>query len=301
MIRCLLQEIEKSPQALFSKRELCSLSEPDYEHLIKKKLLAYFRPAETDLERTARRCQHGCPLTIIQNEHGIEGVCLEHPEEDPVAIQEDELCRYSFSLPTFLELIRAANQLEGSLHLIDGDILYMGYKNYDRQRVGIVYVPNVGRDKLSQMLGIKRLCGEDDYLVVVNPFTKVEEIPLRTNLHQNKILQLSLADCLNTQTFEMPLDTIIAGIQKKDGKENTAIALDLSQFSDNKAAKHDFKQEMTQLANQGYIKYRSRGEATKAAKRIRERLNKSKYASIKLKQEKTNLRLCDGIQVIIKK
>lgn len=84
----------------------------------------------------------------------------------------------------------------------------------------------------------------------------------------------------------------------EEPKEVDVIEVDLSQFSENRKLKHDFKEEMTRLANQGYIKYSSQGEATKAAKRIRERLKKSKYASIKLKQEKTNLRLCDGIQVI---
>lgn len=95
MINYLLQEIEKSPHALFSKKELVALSQEDFGYLTGKKMILYFRSSENDMEKVGSlRCQHGCPLTLVEVEGGLEAVCLEHTEEDPVPIEEDDLYRY---------------------------------------------------------------------------------------------------------------------------------------------------------------------------------------------------------------
>ena len=61
------------------------------------------------------RCQHGCPLTVVQTEGGLEAVCLEHPEEDPIPIEKDDLNRYAFSVDMLLVQLRTANRIEGNL------------------------------------------------------------------------------------------------------------------------------------------------------------------------------------------
>jgi hypothetical protein len=105
VIKFLLQEIENSPNPLFTKKELLALSPKDFQDLTKRKILAYFRPSENDMEKVRLpRCQHGCPLTVVQVDGAFEAVCLEHPEEDPIPIEKDDLNRYAFSVDMLLIL-----------------------------------------------------------------------------------------------------------------------------------------------------------------------------------------------------
>ena len=76
------------------------------------------------------RCQHGCPLTVVQTEGGLEAVCLEHPEEDPMRIERDDLNRYAFSVDMLLFQLRTANRIDSDLHRINGGCFYVGYKPY---------------------------------------------------------------------------------------------------------------------------------------------------------------------------
>lgn len=70
------------------------------------------------------RCQHGCPLTVVQTGGGLKAVCLEHPEEDSISIEKDDLNRYAFSVGTLLVQLRTANRIEGDLHRINGGFFY---------------------------------------------------------------------------------------------------------------------------------------------------------------------------------
>ena len=129
MIKFLLQEIEKSPNPLFTKKELLSLSPKDFQDLTKKrKILVYFRPSENDMEKVRfPRCQHGCPLTVVQTGGGLKAVCLEHPEEDSISIEKDDLNRYAFSVGTLLVQLRTANRIEGDLHRINGGFFILNF------------------------------------------------------------------------------------------------------------------------------------------------------------------------------
>lgn len=176
MIKFLLQEIEKSPNPLFTKKELLSLSPKDFQDLTKRKILVYFRPSENDMEKVRLpRCQHGCPLTVVQTEGGLEAVCLEHPEEDPIPIEKDDLNRYAFSVDMLLVQLRTANRIEGDLHRINGGYFYVGYKTYSDNRVGFIFISKIGNEKLVKLSGLKHLCKDDDILVVLTPASKIED------------------------------------------------------------------------------------------------------------------------------
>lgn len=207
MINYLLQEIEKSPHALFTKKELVALSQRDFEYLTGKKVLTYFRPPENDMEKVGSlRCQHGCALTLVTVEGGLEGVCLNHPEEDPVPVEEDDLCRYAFSTETLLNNIRIANKLNGELHTIDGYCVYVGYKTYNARRTGFVFISQINDEQLIKSLGLKRLCEKDDILIILTPFSKIEDVAIKTNMRHDRIIQISLADSLDFQCFELSVE-----------------------------------------------------------------------------------------------
>jgi len=215
VIKFLLQEIEKNPNPLFTKKELLSLSPKDFQDLTKRKILVYFRPSENDMEKVRLpRCQHGCHLTVVQVEGGLEAVCLEHPEEDPIPIEKDDLNRYAFSTDMLLVQLRTANRIDGNLQRINGGYFYVGYKTYSDNRVGFIFISKIGNEKLVKLSGLKHLCGDDDILVVLTPASKIEDVPLKGRLYHDKIIQTSLASSLDPQTFELPIEKLVSGLLK---------------------------------------------------------------------------------------
>lgn len=215
MIKFLLQEIEKSPNPLFTKMELLSLSPKVFQDLTKRKILVYFRPSENDMEKVRLpRCQHGYPLTVVQVEGGFEAVCLEHREEDPIPIEKDDLNRYAFCVDMLLVQLRTANRIDGDLHRINGGYFYVGYKTYSDNRVGFIFISKIGNEKLVKLSGLKHLCKDDDILVVLTPASKIEEVPLKGRLRHEKIIQTSLVSSLDPQTFELPIEKLVSGLLK---------------------------------------------------------------------------------------
>jgi len=215
VIKFLLQEIERSPNPLFTKKELLSLSPKDFQDLTKRKILTYFRPSESDMEKVRLpRCQHGCPLTVVQVEGGLEAICLEHPEEDPIPIERDDFNRYAFSVDMLLVQLRTANRIEGNLHGINRGYFYVGYKTYSDNRVGFIFISKIGNEKLIKLSGLKHLCKDDDILVVLTPASKIEDVPLKGQLRHEKIVQTSLVSSLDPQTFELPIEKLVSGLLK---------------------------------------------------------------------------------------
>ena len=145
---------------------------------------------------------------------GLEAVCLEHPEEDPISIEKDDLNRYAFSVDMLLVQIRTANRIDGSLHRINGGYFYIGYKTYSDNRVGFIFISNIGRGQLLKLSGLRHLCKEDDILVVLTPASKIEDVPLKGTLRHDKIVQTSLASSLDLHTFELPIEKLISGLLK---------------------------------------------------------------------------------------
>lgn len=215
MIKFLLQEIKKSPNPLFTRKELLSISSKDFKILTKKKILSYCRPSPTEMEKIRLpRCQHGCSLTINEAEEELEAVCLEHPEEDPIPITKEELSRYSFSIDMLLTHIRTANNLEGNLQRMTGGYFYVGYKLYNDNRVGLIFIPNIEDEKLIKLSGLRGICKDDNLLVVLTPATVIEDISLKKSLHHEQIVQTSLVSSLNPQTFKVPINKLLSGLLK---------------------------------------------------------------------------------------
>ncbi len=221
MIRFLLQEIERSPNPVFAKKELLSISPEDFEELRKRKILTYFRTSRNGVE-TLRfpRCQHGCPLTVVSVDGELEAVCLEHPGEDPITIEKGDLDRYTFSVDMLLMQIRVANRIDGRLSRISGGYFYLGYKTYNTGRVGFIFIPRIGDEGLIKLSGLRHICREDDVLVALTPDSTVEDLILKGRLSHDRIAQKSLTSSLNPETFELPIEELISGLlEPKAGKE----------------------------------------------------------------------------------
>lgn len=236
MIKYLLEEIEKSPNPVFSKRELLSISEEGFQDLTKRRILTYFRPSEGDLEKVRLpRCQHGCSLTIVETDGELEAVCLQHPEEDPIRIEKDDLSRYALSVDNLLSEIVSANRINGKLHRLGGDCFYIGHKTYNSNRVGFIFIQTIGKGKLLKVSGLRHLCKDDVILVVFTPVSQTEDVALKNVFRQDRIVQTSFAASLNPQTFELPIDKLVSGLLKtKVGKEATITELSERQKEDYK-------------------------------------------------------------------
>lgn len=215
MIRFLLEEIEKSPNPSFCKKELLSLSEEKFNILIKKKILIYSKLSNDNIEKLRfPRCQHGCGLTVNPVEDGYEAICLEHPEENPVLIEEDDLSRYKLSIDKLLFEIRAANRIDGDFHRIEGGYYYVGYKTYDDNRVGIVFISNLDKTGPINLTGIKHICKDDDVLLVLTPANNIDNLIIRKQLANENIVQMSLVASIHSETFELPIQERVSKLLK---------------------------------------------------------------------------------------
>lgn len=152
--------------------------------------------------------------TTVQTEGGLEAVCLEHQEEDPIPIEKDDLNRYAFSVDMLLVQLRTANRIEGYLHRINGGYFYVGYKTYSDNRVGFIFISKIGNEKLVKLSGLKHLCKDDDILVVLTPASKIENVSLKGQLRHEKIVQTSLVSSLDSQTLELPIEKLVSGLLK---------------------------------------------------------------------------------------
>ncbi len=218
MIRFLLDEIEKSPNPLFCKKELLSLSEEEFNILTEKKILIYFKSPGDNVEKLRfPRCQHGCGLTVLQTEEAYEAVCLEHPEEDPITVEKDDLSRYKLSIDKLMFEIRVANRIDGDLHRISGGFYYMGYKTYNDSRVGIIFVPNIREAGVVNLSGLKHLCKDYHVLLVLTPVSDINDVVLKKQLSNDNIVQISLAASINSRTFELPIQDCVSRILKSKG------------------------------------------------------------------------------------
>lgn len=224
MIKYLLQEMEKSPNLVFSKKELLSISPGDFKDLVERKILNYYRSSESEIESIRLpRCQYGCNLTVVQHEGVLEAVCLEHPEEDPIPIDIEDLNRYILSTDMLLTQLRSANRIDGDFHRISGGFFYVGHKFYNESRVGFIFIPNIGNGELVKLKGLRNLCNEDDMIIVLTPASGIEDLSLKNNLRHEKIVQISLYDSINLKTFELSIEKFVSGLLKPKAKKERLI------------------------------------------------------------------------------
>jgi len=211
MIDFLLKEIEKSPNQIFTKSELESISVEEFARLKKSGVLAFRQPPERELERIRLpRCQHGCSLTVSPVGDQLEAVCLDHPEEGSFPVHHDDLFRYIFSIDTFLNLIRKANGFEGKFRRIEGGYFYIGFKLYDDKQVGFIFIPKIDKSEYVTLSGLKHICEDDDFVIVLTPVSEIDDVLLKKAIRSSNIIQISILPILNPETFELQISDIIA-------------------------------------------------------------------------------------------
>lgn len=213
MIRFLLEQLERTPNPVFSKRELLAISPHDFEELKRRKILTYYRPPDDDMETVSQpRCHHGCILTVQKLRQTYEAFCLNHPGEDAIPIGEDDLNRWRLSVIGLLGQLRDANGLDGKPHEIEPGCHYVGYRHYGETRVGFVLVSSHNNEHLLRFSGLRHLCKPDDALVIMTPRAKIEDVTLNAMLRQDRVVQTALVVSLNPKTFVLNVEPVISGM-----------------------------------------------------------------------------------------
>lgn len=149
-------------------------------------------------------------MQIVEMQGQFYAMCPEDSEVDPILLGEDDLHKYAFSIQKFLEDIQKANGLSGSLSPIEPDYSYVGYRQCEGRRVGFVFVPSIKGKGLLELCGLKRLCVDDDILIVLNPVSTIDDISVRADLSREKVVQTSLAASLDFRTFQMPIAKLVS-------------------------------------------------------------------------------------------
>jgi hypothetical protein len=218
VIRFLLEEIEKSPNPSFTKKELLYISGEEFKDLLDKKILVYCKSSTEDI-KTLRypRCRHGCGLTLMKINGLYEAVCLEHPEEAPIPLEKDDLSRYKVSIDQLIFEIKSANRIDGDMNRIKSGYYYVGHKNYNNNRVGIVFALNSRKIGIVNLSGLKSLCKDDNILLVLTPVSEISDVVLKKQLANEKIIQLSLATSIKFGSFQLPIQENVSTLLKGNG------------------------------------------------------------------------------------
>lgn len=213
MIEWLLKELEKNPTGVFRKRDLLEQSKVQFEELKSLGLLIYVQPnLNCETYPCSLPCANSCPMDVVEMDSRLYAICPQDSEIDPISLNRDELDKYQFCIEKFLELVRSANKLAGSLHEIKQDYFYFGYITYKNNRVGFVFGSTITCKSTLELTGLKCLCADDDYLVIFSPVSVIEDISHRKELSSEKIVQTSFASSLNFQTFQFSVDKLVSGI-----------------------------------------------------------------------------------------
>lgn len=208
MLKFLLQQLEKNPQPWFSKKKLLSVESEGFKNLLKNDILVYSKPASNIETVTNPRCQHGCSLMVEETDDGLQGVCITHPEEDPVQINEDDLNRYHVSVENFLLKLTKVNDITNAFQKLHDGWFYAGYKEVNDKRAGFVFLQDIAQIKVSDLLGIKKI-SEDTALIVLTPFSNLELIDKKKILKTEGIISASLSEKMDLKTLKLPVDRLI--------------------------------------------------------------------------------------------
>jgi len=215
LIKFLLKEIDRFGPPVFSKRELLVVSPEGLDFCLKQKILSYRQPT-TDVERIGNpRCPHGCRLSAVEMEDGFEGVCLEHPDVDPILVDKEDLKRYVFSLPDFLERVRIANNIDGKVGRMSHGYYSLGSKEINGALVGFYYAPETISVEWHLFLSLKKGDIKDVWIILSPPAGKVKALDEKRALLNNGVISVSLLESMNLTTFELPIDKIIAELPKE--------------------------------------------------------------------------------------
>jgi hypothetical protein len=218
VIEWLLEQVEKDPTTLFRKRDLLAKSQAEFERLRKRGLLVY---VQTDPEDETYPCElpcaRACPKQIVEMQGRFYAVCPEESEIDPILLGEDDLHKYAFSIEKLLDEIRRANRLGGSLHRVNEDYLYLGYAAHKGRRTGFVFGFTIESNDALELSGLKRLCTDDDTLVVFSPVSAIQEVSVKRELHLQGIVQTSLKISVDFATFTFSIERLVSQLSAKEG------------------------------------------------------------------------------------
>ncbi len=220
MIEWLLKELEKNPTGVFRKRDLLEQSKEQFKELKSLGLLIYVQPnLNCETYPCSLPCANSCPMDVVEMDSRLYAICPQDSEIDPISLNRDELDKYQFCIEKFLELVRSANKLAGSLHEIEQDYFYFGYSTYKNNRVGFVFGFTITCKSTLELTGLKRFCADDDYLVIFSPVLAIEDISRIKELGNERIIQTSFASSLNFQTFQFSIDKLVSGILERRAKD----------------------------------------------------------------------------------
>ena len=217
MIAWILRELEKNPTSVFHKRDLLKISEQQFEELRGLGLLAYVQPdLNSDTYPCSLPCENACPMDIAEVGGRLFAICPNDSEIDPVPLDSKDLDKYTFCMEKFLERVRRANSLEGKLHRIDQDYLYLGHATCKGRRVGFVFGFTVAHKSLLELTGVKSLCSDDYYLVLLSPVSLIEDLPRKRQLDRKRIIQTSLTTSLDLQTYVFSVKELLSELAERE-------------------------------------------------------------------------------------
>lgn len=138
LLRYVLGQVEKSPQATFTEAELRRVSSDEFEALVKAKLLKY-KKSDPDQETfpCPTPCDKGCDMVIGKVREGYEAICQGHSDVKPIPLAEGDLKRYAFDIDSFLAKVKKKNQLVGMTHAINDRVFFVGERTIAEKRIGV--------------------------------------------------------------------------------------------------------------------------------------------------------------------
>lgn len=216
MIAWLLKELEKNPTRVFRKKDLFKKSKKQFEQLKHQGFLTFVQPdPHHETYPCKLSCFNTCPMEVVEMNGQLFAICPKDTEIDPIPLTKDDLRMYAFCLDAFLEQVYKANELGGAIHRIKEDFFYFGYTTYKGHRVGFVFGFTIARKSALEITGLKRLCADDDFLVVFSPVSMIEDVNHKRELERERIIQTSFTSSLDFQTYEFSIDKLFSGILKR--------------------------------------------------------------------------------------
>ena len=220
MIAWILRELEKNPTSVFRKRDLLKISEQQFEELRRLGFLTYVQPGlNSDTYPCSLPCENTCPMDVAKVGGKLFAVCPNDSELDPIPLDSSDVDKYTFCVEKFLERVRTANRLDGTLQRIGQDYLYLGYASYKGRRVGFVFGFTIARQNLLELTGLKRVCADDYYLVVFSPVSMIKDVPYKRQLEREKVIHTCLASSLDFQTCEFSVQSLLSRSWVQEAEE----------------------------------------------------------------------------------
>ena len=85
--------------------------------------------------------------------------------------------------------------------------------------MGFVFLRRVDERELLKLAGLRHLCREDEFLVLLNPSFTIENLFTRHLLHLEHMVQKPLAQCLDPETLEIPLEEMVSEFLQPEQNE----------------------------------------------------------------------------------